>query len=56
MIYAACQDSLDNSSDHDCRMWVVIFGAIMMLTPLLPTFRHFRRAPCSAHDVVYSPT
>ena len=25
-----------------CRTWVLIFGAIMMLTPLLPTFRHFR--------------
>ncbi|CAK0736775.1 hypothetical protein CVIRNUC_000801 [Coccomyxa viridis] len=26
----------------DKRTWVLIFGAIMMLTPLLPTFRHFR--------------
>ena len=31
---------------------MVIFGAIMMLTPLLPTFRHFRCAACSAHDVL----
>ena len=30
------------ASLHVCRTWVLIFGAIMMLTPLLPTFRHFR--------------
>ena len=52
-MYAACQTSLGNSSHYDCRMWVVIFGAIMMLTPLLPTFRHFRCAACSAHHVSF---
>ena len=28
---------------------MLIFGAIMMLTPLLPTFRHFRSVPKAKH-------